>query len=301
MQKAAYRKIRSSTGDKVFSWIVYGFLTLCLLAVAYPLLYVVSASFSSPSAVAMGKVWIWPVKPTLLAYKTVFGYRNIITGFRNSFAYMFAGTFLNLVFTVLAAYPLSRKEFAGRGVCTFIFALTMYVGGGIVPTYMLISKLKMLDTFWVMVVPGMVNVWHVIMCRTYFQTTLPDELYEAAQIDGCTDFGYLIRIVLPPSAPILAVLGLYTGVGIWNGYFNAMIYLSTPEKFPLQITLRSILMLGQVNVTQVEDAEALQNMLALSMLLKYAIIVVASVPVMCLYPFVQKFFVKGVMIGSIKG
>ena len=295
------KTIRSTRGDRVFSVCVYIFLTFCLLAVLYPLLYVVSASFSDYKAVAGGQVWIWPVRPSLLAYKTVFSYKGIQTGFVNSFAYMIGGTFLSLCGTVMAAFPLSRKEFAGRGVFTFLFALTMYVGGGLVPTYLLISKMKMLDTYWVMVIPGMVNVWHVIMCRTYFQTSIPEELYEAAEIDGCSDFVYLIRIAIPLSGPILAVLGMYTAVGIWNSYFNAMIYLSDSARYPLQITLRSILMLGQLSTTSIDDAEALQSMQALSTLLKYAVIVVASAPMMAIYPFVQKFFIKGVMIGSIKG
>lgn len=301
MSISTTKTIRPTKGDRVFSILVYVFLTFCLLAVLYPLLYVVSASFSDYTAVATGKVWIWPVRPSLLAYETVFAHKGIQSGFINSFAYMIGGTILSLCGTVMAAFPLSRKEFAGRGVFTFIFALTMYVGGGLVPTYLLISKLKMLDTYWVMVVPGMVNVWHVIMCRTYFQTTIPEELYEAAEIDGCSDFKYLIKIALPLSGPILAVLGMYTAVGIWNSYFNAMIYLSDSDMYPLQITLRSILMLGQMSLTAIDDAEAMQSMQALSTLLKYAVIVVASAPMMAIYPFVQKFFIKGVMIGSIKG
>lgn len=295
------KSIRATKGDRIFSICIYIFLTFCLLAVAYPLLYVVSASFSDYTAVAAGKVWVWPVRPSLLAYKTVFSYKSIQTGFINSVSYMIGGTALSLCGTIMAAFPLSRKEFAGRGVFTFIFALTMYVGGGLVPTYMLISSLKMLDTYWVMVVPGMVNVWHVIMCRTYFQNTIPEELYEAVEIDGGSDFTFLMKIALPLSGPILAVLGMYTAVGIWNGYFNAMIYLSDSDRYPLQITLRSILMLGQMSVTSIDDPEALQSMQALSTLLKYAVIVVASAPMMAIYPFVQRFFIKGVMIGSIKG
>lgn len=295
------KSIRATKGDRIFSICIYIFLTFCLLAVAYPLLYVVSASFSDYTAVAAGKVWVWPVRPSLLAYKTVFSYKSIQTGFINSVSYMIGGTALSLCGTIMAAFPLSRKEFAGRGVFTFIFALTMYVSGGLVPTYMLISSLKMLDTYWVMVVPGMVNVWHVIMCRTYFQNTIPEELYEAVEIDGGSDFTFLMKIALPLSGPILAVLGMYTAVGIWNGYFNAMIYLSDSDRYPLQITLRSILMLGQMSVTSIDDPEALQSMQALSTLLKYAVIVVASAPMMAIYPFVQRFFIKGVMIGSIKG
>ena len=301
MSITTVKTIKPTRGDRIFSVLVYAFLTFCLLAVLYPLLYVVSASFSDPQAVATGKVWCWPVRPTLVAYERVFQQKGIRIGFVNSFAYMIGGTILSLIGTIMAAFPLSRKEFAGRGVFTFIFAFTMYVGGGLVPTYLLLNSLKMLNTYWVMVVPGMVNVWHVIMCRTYFQTTIPDELYEAAEIDGCSDFRYLLSIALPLSAPILAVLGMYTAVGIWNSYFSAMIYLSDKDLYPLQITLRSILMLGEIEMSALEDAEAMANLQAMSTLLKYAVIVVASAPMMAIYPFVQKFFIKGVMIGSIKG
>jgi multiple sugar transport system permease protein/putative aldouronate transport system permease protein len=214
---------------------------------------------------------------------------------------MILGTFLSLLCTVLAAYPLSRKEFYGRGVFTFLFAFTMYFSGGLIPTYLLINSLGMLNTRAVMVIPGMVSVWHIILCRTYFKSTIPDELFEAAQIDGCGEFAFLLRVVLPLSAPILAVLGLYAGVGIWNSYFDAMIYLSRESLFPLQIVLRSILLLTQIDLTQVAEAEAVQSLLGLSNLMKYAVIVVASVPVMLIYPFAQRHFVKGVMIGAIKG
>jgi putative aldouronate transport system permease protein len=293
--------IRPTKGDRFFGLFVYLFLTMCLIIVLYPLLYVVAASFSDPIAVSSGKVWVWPVKPTFLAYETVLGYRNIQRGFINSFWYMTGGVILSLSGTIMAAFPLSRKEFTGQGFFTFLFAFTMYVSGGLIPTYLLISSLGMLNTYWVMVIPGMVNVWHVFLCRTYFQTSIPDELYEAAGIDGCSDFGYLVKIMLPLSLPILAVLGMYTAVGIWNSYFNAMIYLSDQEKYPLQITLRSILMLGQVEMSAIDDVESIQNMQALSTLLKYAVIVVASTPMMLIYPFVQKFFIQGALIGSIKG
>jgi multiple sugar transport system permease protein/putative aldouronate transport system permease protein len=211
------------------------------------------------------------------------------------------GTFLSLFCTVLAAFPLSRKEFYGRTVITFIFAFTMYFSGGLIPSYLLINSLGMVNTRAVMVIPGMVSVWHIILCRTYFKSAIPDELFEASQIDGCSEFRFLSHVVLPLSTPILAVLGLYLAVGIWNNYFTAMIYLSSENLYPLQIALRSILLLSQIDLTKVTEAEAVQQLLGLSNLLKYAVIVVASVPVMLLYPFVQKYFVKGVMIGSIKG
>lgn len=294
------RIIKNTPADKVFLFCVYLFLVTFLLVVLYPLVFVVSASFSTPAAVSRGRVWLLPVQPTLMAYKAVFRYQQIKTGFSNSFIYMTLGTFFTLVFTVLAAFPLSRKEFYGRGILTFILAFTMYFSGGIVPTYLLITSLGLLDTRAVMIIPGLVNVWHIIMCRTYFQSTIPDEIYESAQIDGCSDVKYMINILVPLSKPILAVLGLYTGVGIWNSYFGAMMYLSKQYLFPLQLVLRDILVLSRIDYTQF-DAEAIQAMQGLSDLMKYAVIVVSSVPVMALYPFAQKYFVKGVMIGSLKG
>ncbi len=294
-------RIKHSKVDIVFLAINNTFLIICLIVVLYPLIFVVSSSFSDPAAVASGKVWLFPVKPTLKAYKTVFGYHSIWVGFKNSFIYLIFGTILNIFCTMLAAFPLSRREFYGRGVFTFIFAFTMYFGGGLVPTYLLINSLGLLDTRAVMIIPGMVNVWQIFICRAYFQTNIPDELFEVSQLDGCGEIHFLFKIVFPLSTPIIAVLSLYTGVGIWNSYFNAMIYLSKESLFPLQIILRSILVLSQIDLTQIDEAEAVQQLLGLSNLMKYAIIVVASVPVMILYPFVQKHFVKGVMVGAIKG
>lgn len=304
MSAAAKRRpkhIRESLGDRIFMVIVYIILTFCLVVVLYPLIYVVSASFSSSAAIRSGEVWLYPVDITLQGYEAVFSNHQIMTGFLNSFIYTFAGTAVNLVMTMLCAYPLSRKEFYGRGLITGIFVFTMYFGGGLVPTYMLINNLGLLDTRWVMIIPTAMSVWNVIIARTYLSSTIPDALFEAAELDGCSEFQFFIRIVIPLSAPIIAVLALYYGVGNWNAYFNAMIYLSDSELFPLQVVLRSILILGDVDMTKVQNVDALVQKQGLADLLKYAVIVVASVPVMCIYPFVQKYFVKGVMIGSIKG
>ena len=304
MSAAAKRRpkhIRESLGDRIFMVIVYIILTFCLVVVLYPLIYVVSASFSSSAAIRSGEVWLYPVDITLQGYEAVFSNHQIMTGFLNSFIYTFAGTAVNLVMTMLCAYPLTRKEFYGRGLITGIFVFTMYFGGGLVPTYMLINNLGLLNTRWVMIIPTAMSVWNVIIARTYLSSTIPDALFEAAELDGCSEFQFFIRIVIPLSAPIIAVLALYYGVGNWNAYFNAMIYLSDSELFPLQVVLRSILILGDVDMTKVQNVDALVQKQGLADLLKYAVIVVASVPVMCIYPFVQKYFVKGVMIGSIKG
>jgi len=296
-------KAKYSTSDIIFYTLVYGILTFALVVVAYPLIYVVSASFSSPAAVSSGSVVLWPVQPTLLAYETVIGYKDIWTGYYNSIIYMVFGTALALIFNVMAAFPLSRKEFIGRRWFTLLLAVTMYISGGLVPTYLLISSLKMLDTIWVMIIPTATNVWHIIMIRTYFTNSVPEELYEAGQLDGCSDFGYMLRILVPLSGPIIAVIALYTAVSIWNAYFNAMIYLTKKELYPLQLFLRNILTIGDsINLDEAdENLEELQNLIGLSNLMRYAVIVVASVPVMLIYPFVQRFFVKGVVVGSIKG
>lgn len=307
VQKAEIQKNRKpmtrATGSDVpFAVAVYAILIFALIAVAYPLIYVISASFSSPSAVSAGQVVLWPVQPTFIAYKTVIEYKNIWIGYRNSLAYMVVGTGLALILNVMAAFPLSRKEFYGSRFFTLLLAVTMYVSGGLVPTYLLISDLNLLDSFWVMVLPGATNVWHIIMIRTYFHNSIPEELYEAGQMDGCSDFYYMVRILVPLSGPIIAVIALYTAVGIWNAYFNGMIYLSKQKLYPLQLFLRNILTLGQnINIDDMDSVAEAQDLIGLNNLMKYAVIVVASVPVMMLYPFVQRFFVKGVVVGSIKG
>ena len=302
IQKSRKYGMKMTGSDIAFTVIVYAILILALVVVAYPLIYVVSASFSAPSAVSSGQVVLWPVKPTLIAYKTVIAYKNIWIGYRNSLAYMIVGTSMALILNVMAAFPLSRREFVGRRFFTLVLAVTMYVSGGLVPTYLLINSLHMLDTFWVMVVPGATSVWHIVMIRTYFNNSIPEELYEAGQLDGCSDFYYMIRVLVPLSGPIMAVIALYTAVGIWNAYFNGMIYLTKQELYPLQLFLRNILTLGQnINIDDIDNIAEAQDLIGLSNLMKYAVIVVASVPVMMIYPFIQRFFVKGVVVGSIKG
>lgn len=295
------KAIKESLPDKIFIIGIYILLSLVLVAVLYPIIYVVSASFSSPSAVIGGKVWLLPVEPTLMGYQAVFKNNQIISGFVNSFIYMIVGTIINLIMTMLCAYPLAKKDLVGRNIITGIFVFTMYFSGGLIPSYMLVQKLGLLNTRWAMILPVALSVWNMIIARTYIQSTIPDSLYEAAEIDGCSPFGFFMKVVLPLSAPILAVLALYYGVGHWNTYFNAMIYLSDQDLFPLQLVLRSILIMNQVDPTMMQDVEAMMQKQGLVDLLKYSVIVVASVPVLCIYPFVQKYFVKGVMIGALKG
>lgn len=292
---------KSSAGDKLFVIILYIFLVFALLVVLLPLLYIVSASFSDPQAVISNQVWVYPVNPTLRGYEAVFKNKNIMTGFYNSFIYLIAGTLVNIVMTVMCAYPLSRKEFTARNKIAMLFVFTMYFSGGLIPNYMLVRYLGLVNTRWAIIIPTAMSTYNMIICRTYFVNTIPDELYEAAQLDGCTPFKYLMRVVIPLSKPIIAVLTLYYGIAKWNSYFDAMIYLSNKAYFPLQIILRDILILNQIDYTMITDARAIAAQRGLTDLLKYSTIVVASLPVLIMYPFAQKYFVEGIMIGAVKG
>jgi putative aldouronate transport system permease protein len=291
----------STRSDRLLGAFLVVFVWFWVIVVAYPLVYVVAASLSSPRAVISGRVWLWPVEPTLMAYRAVFANKQLLTGFANSSLYMVVGTAISLVLTVFAAYPLSRKELRGRGAINGLFLFTMIFSGGMIPSYLLVKDLGMRDTIWSMVLPSAFSVWNMLIARTYFQTTIPDELYEAAELDGCSDFRFLGRIVLPLSGPILAVVGLYYAIGLWNGYFNALLYIDSLRLYPLQLVLRNILVLGNIDISMLQDFEAMARKQGLADLLKYAVIVVASLPVMVMYPFVQKFFVKGVMVGAMKG
>ena len=288
-------------GDKIFTILIYAFLLIIFVIIAYPLLYVVAASFSDPQAVVRGDVVLLPVNPTLRGYKAVFQNAKIMTGFLNSFFYLFVGTALNLVMTMLCAYPLSRKEFRARGFISMFFVFTMYFSGGMVPSYILVNKLGLLNTRWAMIIPTAMSTYNMIICRTYIVNSIPDELYEASQMDGCSPFRYLLSVVTPLSKPILAVLTLYYGVAKWNDYFNALLYLYKDNLQPLTIVMKNILIMSQVDMTKVTDASAVSKLQGMSELLKYSTIVIASLPVMLLYPLIQKHLVKGVMIGAVKG
>lgn len=293
--------IRETRGDRIFSIANYVVLVLFVVVVLYPLIYLVSASFSSGAAVSSGRVWLWPVEPTLDGYLAVFRHRLIVSGFLNSLFYTTAGTILNVALTLLAAYPLSRKDLYGRPVFTTLFIFTLLFSGGMIPNYLVVKDLGVLNTRWALIIPTALAVWNVIITRTYFQMTIPDELLEAAQLDGCTDFSFFFRIVLPLSGPIIAVNALFYAVGHWNEYFNALIYLTNQSLFPLQLVLREILVENQIDLTMISDMQQFVAQQNLRELLKYSVIVVASVPLLLVYPFVQKHFVKGIMIGSLKG
>lgn len=294
-------KVKLCREDRIY-YAVSGVITfLIVIFVMYPLIYVVSASFSSGSAVANAKVILWPVDFSLEAYRTVFENRDVMTGYKNTIIYTVCGTMLNVCMTLLAAYPLARKDFPGRNVFAFIFSFTMMFNGGMIPNYLLIKDLHLLNTRGAMILPGAIAVYNMLVVKTFMQSSIPGELLEATQIDGGSDTAYFFKIVLPLSKASIAVITLYYAVSHWNSYFNALMYLDDRKLIPLQLVLREILVKNQVNADMVYDVEqqaAKQNM---AELLKYALIVVSSVPIMCVYPFVQKYFVKGVMIGSVKG
>lgn len=287
--------------DTIFNLVNYTLLGFGLILFLYPLIYIVSSSFSSVDAVITGKVRLLPVEFSLEGYKAVFKSSRIWTGYLNSILYTSLGTAVNILVTLLAAYPLSRPDLKGRNVVMMIFTFTMIFDGGIVPTYLVVSKLKLLDSIWAMVLPGAMSVYFMIIAKTFFQTTIPAELPEAAQMEGCTTPQLIWHIILPLSKAIIAVLVLFYAISHWNSYFNALLYLNTESRQPLQLVLREILIRSQQNASMIKDAALLEKSEGFKQLLKYSLIVVSSLPVLCIYPFVQKYFVKGVMIGSVKG
>ena len=295
------KKFLRSKDDLIFNIVNYTLLGLALVIYLYPLIYIVSSSFSSVDAVVKGKVWLFPVDFSLDGYKAVFKSSKIWTGYLNSFIYMIVGTAINLVVTLMAAYPLSRQDLKGRNAIMMFFSFTMIFSGGIVPTYLVVSKLKLINTIWAMVIPGALSVYFMIIAKTFFQTTIPVELQEAAEMEGCSTPKLIWYIILPLSKAIIAVLLLFYAITHWNSYFDALLYLNTEDKQPLQIVLREILIRNEQNASMLRDAELMEKSEGLKQLLKYSLIVVSSLPVLCIYPFVQKYFVKGVMIGSVKG
>jgi multiple sugar transport system permease protein/putative aldouronate transport system permease protein len=302
--------IRNTGVDRVFLGIVYAFLAVFVATIAYPLIYVISASFSSPEALVTGKVFFLPVEPGLQGYQAVFKNSSVWRGYMNTIIYTITATLISVTITMMGAYTLSRKEFPLKGPVTIFFMITMFFSGGLIPTYLLMSRLKMVNTIWALVIPGAFGFWGAVVARTFIKATIPEELFEATSLDGGDYFDYFFRIVVPLSAPIIAVLALNCAVGQWNSYFSALIYIQDIDKYPLQIVLRSILIqnsqvmlsassMGVSGImTDVEAALARQH---LSELLKYSLIIVSSAPLLIVYPFLQRFFVKGVMIGSLKG
>ena len=275
-----------------------------LLLTLYPLVYVLSASFSDPVSVTRGELLLLPIKPTLEGYATILDYSPIWVGYRNTIFYTIVGTGVNLLCTIPCAYALSRKDLYGRNVLMFLFTFTMFFSGGLIPTYLMMKKLGMINTIWAMLVPGAVSAYNLIIARTYYANSIPKELGEAAMIDGCSNTKTFLRIMLPMSMPMVAVIMLYYAVGHWNSYFNALIYLSRAELYPLQLYLRNILLQDMMLDMLSGDSEAMEAMirrLQLKESMQYGIVVVSSLPILIIYPFLQKYFAKGVMMGAIKG
>lgn len=287
--------------DKLFYIISTIILTLFFLLVLYPCIFVVSASLSSGTAVQSGKVILLPVEFNLTGYETVFKTTSIWVGFFNSVFYTVAGTFINIVLTMIAAYALSRNDLVGRNGIMLFFTFTMFFNGGIITNYMLMVNLNILNTRWAILLPGALGVYNMIVARTFIQNNVPSELLEASQIDGCSDIRYLMDVVIPLSKAVIAVLVLFYGVAHWNTYFNAMIYLSDRQLYPLTIFLKEILIAGQIDPSTIADPELQEKISQIAGVIKYALIVVSMLPVLLVYPFIQKYFVKGVTIGAIKG
>ena len=296
------RKFKNySLNDKIFYIIITAILTFFFIAVLYPCIFVLSASFSSGVAVQSGKVILFPVDLSIEGYRAVFNTSTVWTGFINSLFYTVVGTTINLVMTLTAAYCLSRRDLPGRNGIMLLFTFTMFSSGGMIPSYMMVQSLGILNTRWALLLPGAIGVYNLIVARTFIINSIPLELLEASQMDGCSDVMYYLKVVIPLSKAIIAVLVLFYGVGHWNAYFNAMIYLHDKSLYPLTLFLREILMASQIDPSTVQDPELQARLAEMAGAIKYSLIVVSMVPVLIIYPFVQKYFVKGVMIGSVKG
>lgn len=296
----AKRKVKKSGKDKAFDILLYALSAFILLIVLYPLYFVVIASFSDPSAVASGQVWLWPKGFTLDGYEELLRHDEIWTGYRNTILYTITGTIFGMIVNIFAAYALSRKDLVGRKFFMMLFVVTMFFNGGLIPTFLTVKEFGFYNSFWVMVVPFAVSTYNIIVARTFFENSIPEELNDAARIDGCGNLYYFFKIVLPLSKAILAVIGLWTAVGMWNSYFNALIYIKDADKYPLQMILRNILITNNMQMS-FGSGEAMQIALRLSNLMRYSVIIVSTLPIMCFYPFVQKYFNQGVMIGAVKG
>lgn len=296
---------RRSRSDKVFDGFLLVALTLVLFIVAYPLYFILISSISDPITVARGEVVWRPVGLTLDGYRAVFKEEAVLRGYLNSLLYTVVGVSINLICTVPTGYALSRKDFFGRRVITLFFLVTMFVSGGMIPTYLVVKQTGLLNTIWALVIPGAVTVYNLIVCRTFFATNIPEELLDAARLDGCGNTRFFINIALPLSGAIIAIMVLYYGVGHWNGYYSALLYIYDRDKWPLQMELRNVLLQNDMQRSQyIMNAEELAEkarLEALKEMMKYSLIVVSCVPMMILYPFIQKYFIKGVMIGSVKG
>lgn len=294
--------IKPLSSDRRFDIINNIILGIIAIIVLYPLYFVLVASVTDPMVVNSGTLLLYPTKWYTKGYEKIFAYRSLWMGYKNSLIYMVLGTTINLVVTIPSAYALSRKDFVGRGLLLKLFAFTMFFSGGLVPSYIINTSLGLQNNLWAMILPGALSVWNLMIARTFFESTLPLELLDAAHIDGCNDFYFFFKMAIPLSKALLAVIALYYAVGHWNGYFHALIYLNDEDMFPLQLVLRNLLIINQVKSSSMtSDLQNMADKIRLAEQLKYGIIVVSSLPLLILYPFLQRFFTKGVLVGSIKG
>ena len=303
MSKKTSKAIRLSKSDQIMETVINIVMTLLFLVVAYPLVYVVSSSFSSGDAVFNGKVLLWPVDFSTFGYEIVLKYPKVWIGYKNTIINTVLGTIMNVFATTLVAYPMSRKEFQGKGFYMFIFMFTMWFGGGLVPTYILMSDLGLINNRLSVLLTGLISISNMVVMRSFFRSSIPQDLHDAARVDGISDLGYMVKIVLPLSKAVFSVVTLYYAVAHWNSYFSAMIYLRHPDQMTLQQVLKDLLAQANPSLDDVQGmtAEEIANMQYSADLMKYSLIVVSSAPILCAYPFVQKYFEKGVMIGSVKG
>lgn len=299
------KPVKRCREDVIFDTVIFILLTLILFIVAYPLYWVIISSFSDPTAVSAGKVLLRPIGFTLKGYAEVFKNSQVMRGFFNSIVITVVGVCVNLAVTLPTAYALSRDNFSGKKPITVFYMITMFFGGGMIPTYLVVKNMHLLNTIWALVLPGCLSVYNMIVARTFFKSNISEELYEAGEIDGCTQSRFFFQIALPLSKAIIAIMVLYYGVGHWNSYFSALLYISDQDKYPLQLVLRNILITNQTALSQTATTAAaraaLQEQQQLIDVMKYSLIIISSVPVLIMYPLVQKHFVKGVMIGSVKG
>ena len=296
----AGHRVRRQGRDVVFDAILYSICTVLLLMILYPLWFIVIASFSDPSAVAGGHVWVWPVGFTLDGYDELLKQPRVWLGYRNTIAYTVVGTLIGLAVNIPAAYALSRKDLWGRKGLMGLYVFTMFFSGGLIPIFLTVQQAGLYNTFWVLVLPFSVSAYNIIVARTFFETSLPPDLWDAAQIDGCGNLRFFFTMALPLSKAVISVIALWTAVGQWNSYFNALIYIRDENLYPLQLIMRNILITNQ-NFAALGTGEAAMIAMRRANLVRYAMIIIATVPIMCVYPFIQKYFDQGVMIGAVKG
>ena len=291
-------KLRTK-GDTVFEVVLYILMALVFLCVAYPLYFIIIASFSDTGKVFSGEIWLFPVGIQFEGYKRLLDEARVWTGYRNTIFYTVLGTCISLIISLPAGYALSRKDLVGRRGIAVFFIFTMFFSGGLIPTYFTIKNLNMLDTIWALLIPVSVDVFNLLIIRTFFASTLPQELLEASQIDGCSNTRFFVQVALPLSKAIISVISLYVAVSYWNQYFAALVYIKDKQLVPLQLVLREILIMNQTMSNRSHDMQGMLQRIADQM--KFAAIIVSTLPILCFYPFIQKYFYKGIMIGSVKG